>query len=68
MQSPSIGRIVLTHDQYEQLCPAIVTRVHTDICVNARIFVDSLPERTSLVEVTDPAQLDQYRWMWPPRV
>jgi hypothetical protein len=66
---PSIGRIVIVRhasvwgqangaDAY----PAIITRVHSDECINVVAFVDGVAAvaRTSLVLGTAPGQ-----WHWP---
>lgn len=66
---PSVGRIVhykstdeSAHWNHADTHPAIITRVHSDTCVNLTVFPDANESvtRTSCV-------LGQ-QWEWPPRV
>lgn len=75
MQIPSVGRIVLVmlsepaNGSHE--APAIVTAVHSDTCINARVFCDGPPHErdwmTSLVYEDDPNPGFSHTWRWPPR-
>lgn len=70
-QRPSIGRIVhyhaLSSDGPVVTHPAVVTRVHSDRCVNLTILFDGgAPEpRTSVERATESDVAG--RWSWPPR-
>lgn len=66
---PSLGRIVIVRDVIGE-SPGIVTRVHSDTNINARVFTDSEdnpPLRTSLPLIA-PDSADVYGWFWPPKV
>lgn len=75
-QKPSVGRIVHvclndgTTYNGAKTFPAIVTAVHTDTLINARVFVDG-PEvlwLTSIPHVdTVPESYTSPTWGWPPR-
>jgi hypothetical protein len=63
---PSIGRIVQVFTRGEWR-PALVTRVHSDTCINASIFSDdgeAVDRKTSLV-LNEAEQ--ELAWRWPPR-
>lgn len=67
MQKPSIGRIVLfTEGDIDHA--AIITRVHSDTCVNLKVFPDAgeIFARTSVL--SDPQKRLNPRWSWPDRV
>jgi hypothetical protein len=75
---PSIGRIVHYHPFAEgepgipftgeaPPCPAIITKVFSEDCVNLTIFgVESVPLLRTSVLRGGPAA--QGSWSWPPRV
>jgi hypothetical protein len=66
-QKPSIGRIVIfTLDDVQSA--AMITKVHSDTCVNLRVFPDRGPiiERTSVV-IDDAHRRLNPRWSWPER-
>ncbi|MFF1469126.1 hypothetical protein [Streptomyces mirabilis] len=81
-QKPSVGRVVLVgcnpaYNNGSTVAPAIITRVWSDTCVNARVLPDSpgpSEQRTSITFVETAEELDgdelerQYHWTWPPRV
>lgn len=60
---PSIGRIIHVQ-RHGYVAPAIVTRVHTDSCVNATVF--ELDGSTSVVTSCSLGTLPG-TWCWPPR-
>lgn len=66
---PSIGRIVLYHDNSDQIeHPSVITKVWTDTCVNLTVFPDhGVPVFNSSV-VQDEEMKQVYGWRWPPRV
>lgn len=63
-QKPTVGRIVLYHENAE-VWPAIITRVFTDDTVNLCVFKDWMPAMTksSVVKEATPQG-----WWWPPLV
>jgi hypothetical protein len=71
---PTIGRIVIYNDGARDF-PAIVTRVHSDTCVNLAVFDDSTPTTHYLTSVlhestaptTIPATTPVNIWRWPSR-
>lgn len=61
---PSVGRIVHFIHGGRNIAAAIVTRVHSDTCVNLYVFFDAAAEaRTSVCLGTSDGD-----WMWPERV
>jgi hypothetical protein len=71
VQSPTIGRIVhiLPHPGAAWV-PAIITRVFSDICVNARVFVDNngdIEWLSSVMHESYEGNGHGPRWRWPPR-
>jgi hypothetical protein len=68
---PSIGRIVhYAGNPGEPWVPAIITKVHSESCVNVRIF----PDNDGDVLFAASVMRDDYngnfqgpRWRWPPR-
>lgn len=71
MQKPSVGRIVLFHEQGHEPSAAIITRVWNDSMVNLTVFRDAIAAtpRTS-VEHAEPGEEGGRStfWSWPPRV
>ena len=68
---PTIGRVVIYREHGGPMhieCPAIVTKVHSDTCVNLHVFFDGAPAgyRTSVVQET-PGQTFGWSWDWPKR-
>lgn len=72
--TPSKGRIVMYQPRLskrEDAVPAIVTTVHSDTCVNLRVFAD---EDSYVARVTSVEQLSPHNqhygayWFWPERV
>lgn len=61
-QKPSIGRIVVYHQQNEDH-PAIITHVWSDDCVNLKVFFDCGP-----IEDLISCHLSTGYWSWPERV
>ncbi len=81
-QKPTVGRIVLyrsrTDNNKGQAYPAVITHVWSDSCVNLSIIQDGsypLPAGefthgscvTSVLQSSDPADLQPRTWIWPPR-
>lgn len=69
-QKPSLGRIVLVKPHgHDAELPAIVTRVHSEDCINVAAFLDNsssvMPVSSCTPQETNP---DGYGWRWPPRV
>lgn len=67
---PSIGRIVHFRKGSAAAQAAIITRVHSDTCVDVAVFTSSDPAvvtRTS-AELVDPNEGAAVGWFWPPRV
>jgi hypothetical protein len=66
-QKPSIGRLVHFQPTTEGAkAPAIITAVHSDTCVNLRVFSDDdhpIERVTSVVQGTGARS-----WSWPERV
>lgn len=69
-QKPSIGRIVLVRPfQWKEEFPAIVTRVHSDKCINVRLFTDDSENPILVGSCLPQAENEQgFGWRWPPRV
>lgn len=69
MQKPSLGRIVHFRPG-ENIDPgaAMITRVHTDTCVNLIVFEDGRdPRSVTSVTLRDEDNNEWGCW-WPPRV
>ncbi len=64
-QKPSIGRIVHYQSAPGVSVPAIITRVHSDECVNVTVFPDAHPP---CVETSVVLGTGERMWCWPPRV
>jgi hypothetical protein len=72
-QKPSVGRIVhyrgpgTANGQFQPTTyPAVVTRVHTDTCVNLFVMTDvGHMNLTSITLGESPEEVS--RWTWPPR-
>lgn len=67
-QKPTVGRIVhYQAKEGQEPHAAIITRVHSDTCVNLVVF--DLGTQASCVETSiclgSPGQVDT--WSWPPR-
>lgn len=76
---PTIGRIVhyYPHSQDTGSFPytpgepvaAIITQVHSDECVNLRLFVDGQAQgETWITSVVYDEGQGEFSWSWPPRV
>lgn len=63
--TPSIGRVVLFRLPYqEQDVPAIVTKVHSDTCVNLMVMYDGgQPAPVMSVSYSEDAQPATWHWM-----
>jgi len=72
-QKPSVGRIVLVG---ESTTPdttvehaAMITRVHSENCVNVTVFPDGgLPYPKTSVVLSEDGSPRDYHWRWPDRV
>lgn len=67
---PTIGRIVHYFEPGSDVPQAaIITQVHSDVCVNLRVFHDGerFPRVTSVEQATSDNS-ENCRWEWPPRV
>lgn len=75
---PSIGRIVHFVVEFGiegKICPAIITNVLSDTCVNLRVFYDGTnhaPEGSDEWKTSrylDEKEIPDFgTWHWPPRV
>ena len=76
MQTPTVGRIVHFYEgqALDKPVAALITRVHSDTCVNLTTFGDGMdPMPVSSVELvasTEPADVGGRSMfcIWPPRV
>jgi hypothetical protein len=60
---PTIGRIVHYQTADGDTLPAMIVRVHSDTCVNLKVFQDSTESsrhETSVIKGTSPRT-----WAWP---
>lgn len=67
---PSVGRIVhyVPREGMGDPVPAIITKVHSELCVNLTIFYDSLLPSIETSVMLKHDETDFNAWMWPPRV
>lgn len=68
---PSVGRIVHFRETGKawngsETCPAIITKVHSDTCVNLTVFPDAHSPFT--VAAVCNVGKDMQRWSWPEKV
>jgi len=61
---PTIGRIVVVNDGDDGV-PAIVTRVHSEFCVDVTTFPPNGASPMPLISVSEGTLSGQ--WVWPPR-
>jgi hypothetical protein len=68
-QKPSIGRIVHVLDNANRVCAAIITKVHSETCVNL-VRIEGIGNLTpmSSCELVSTTLEHQSQWLWPPRV
>lgn len=66
--TPHIGQIIYTANEHGSICPAIVTLVHSDTCLNAHRFNrdGSITALTSLVLSHDPPK-SEMEWNFIPK-
>lgn len=72
---PAIGRIVIYFAKESErhngqyIHPAVITRVHSDACVNLKVSFDAGPvEHRDAVVMAGPGELHNGgRWSWPVR-
>lgn len=83
-QKPNVGRIVIYKfsrnvlpDLYLRECPAVITRVFTDRCVNLHLLPDNSHEGVygtpnqlmpTSVCLADSPDSENASWRWPDRV
>ena len=66
-QKPSVGRIVRFVDG-EVIRPAIVLNVHSESCVDLKVFAGGGDHyRTSVVRAQEPEGRRDHTWHWPER-
>jgi hypothetical protein len=70
-RKPSIGRIVIFTTETGTKCPAIITRVWSDTCVNLRLFLDHDQHRSDELQGETPTSVTldpnggKRTWSWP---
>lgn len=71
IQKPSLGRIV--HFNYLEkngnlvASAAIIVHVHSDTCVNLKVFAKDYNEQDTIITSVVYGAYN-YSWSWPPRV